>query len=180
MSDGTPQQDPSRTRLTLLWTHAQPLVMAFINSMVPNPADAEDVLQQTAYDIATNFDDYDQARPFVAWAIGIAKYKVLAYRRDRGRDRAVLTGEAIEQIAEAYADQSEELNENARVLNDCLAKLSAKARSLIELRYTQDLKPAAIAERIGSTANTVSNALSRTREALRGCIERARRWEGTR
>ena len=172
-----PDSDPSRTRLTLLWTQAHPLVMAFVRSMVPDPVDAEDVLQQTAYDIATNFDEYDPERPFVAWAIGIAKYKVLSYRRDRGRDRSVLTGDAIEHIATAYADQSETLSDNARALQSCMEKLSDKAHALIEMRYAQNLKPAAIASRLGTTANTVSNALSRTRETLRDCIERTLRRE---
>lgn len=186
MSDQTPhhdpphEPDPSRTRLTLLWTRAQPSVMAFVRSMVPNPVDAEDVLQQTAYEIATNFEEYDDERPFIAWAIGIARYKVLDYRRDRGRGRMVLTGDAIEHLANAYIDQSEALNANSRALQECLDKLSDKARSLIELRYTQDLKPAAIAQRVGTSPNVVSNALSRAREVLRNCIERTRSQEEAR
>ena len=156
----------------MLWTQSQPMVMAFIRSMVTNLDDAEDVLQQTAYDIATHFDDYDPERPFVAWAVGIAKYKVLAYRRDSSRSREVFNNDALEQIATAYADQSDHLSENARALDHCLDKLSAKARTLIELRYTRELKPASIAEQIGTSPSTVSNALSRTRELLRTCIQR--------
>ncbi|MEO0475028.1 MAG: sigma-70 family RNA polymerase sigma factor, partial [Planctomycetota bacterium] len=175
-----PESNESRTRLTLLWTQAQPSVMAFVRSMVPNPADAEDVLQQTAYDIATNFEQYDDSRPFVAWAIGIAKYKVLDYRRDRGRGRMVLTGDAVEHLANAYIDEADVLSANGRALHDCIEKLSDKARSLIELRYTQDLKPAAIAQRVGTSPNVVSNALSRTRQVLRNCIERARDREASR
>ncbi len=156
----------------MLWTQSQPVVMAFIRSMVAHQDDAEDVLQQTAYDIATHFDDYDADRPFVAWAIGIAKYKILAYRRDSGRSREVFNNAALDQIATAYAEQSDQLSENARALDHCLQKLSDKARTLIELRYTQGLKPASIAEQIGTTPSTVSNALSRTRESLRTCIRR--------
>lgn len=175
MPDPHENANDSRTRLTLLWTQAQPVVMAFIRSMVPNAADAEDVLQRTAYDIATSFDDYDPQRPFVAWAIGIAKYKVLEYRRDAGRQREVFNDAALEHLAVAYADRADAMSDHARALRDCLNKLSDKARLLIEMRYMQNLRPATIAERIGTTANTVSNALSRTREALRDCIERAQR-----
>ena len=173
MARPDPSRDKSsRTRLTLLWTQSQPVVMAFIRSMVANQDDAEDVLQQTAYDIATHFDDYDENRPFTAWAIGIAKYKVLAYRRDSGRNREVFNNDALEQIAVAYVEQSKALGENAKALEHCLQKLSEKARTLVELRYTQGLKPASIAEQIGTTSSTVSNALSRTRESLRTCIRR--------
>ena len=170
--------DDSRTRLTLLWTSAQPMVMAFIGSMVPHHADAEDVLQRTAYDIATNFEQYDPEKPFIAWAIGIAKYKVMDYRRDASRSRVVFNDAALEQIATAYAEESEQLSEQSRALRQCMAKLSDKARSLVELRYMQNLKPLAIAKQIGASANTVSNALSRVRESLRNCIKRQQQSEG--
>lgn len=172
------QANHSRTQLTLLWTQAQPLVMAFIRSLVPHHADAEDVLQRTAYDIATNFDDYDPARPFVAWAIGIAKYKVLDYRRDHQRKQRLFTSAAIEHIADAYAEQADELSDNARALSRCIEKLSEKARSLIEMRYTQGLGPSAIAEQIGTTSSSVSNALSRTRAVLRDCVRKTIRSGG--
>lgn len=176
-SDPSDRDNTSRTRLTLLWTQSQPIVMTFIRSMVANLDDAEDVLQQTAYDIATNFDEYDPERPFTAWAIGIAKYKVLAYRRDSGRSREVFNNDALEQIASAYTDHSDALSENARALNHCMEKLSDKARTLVELRYSQGLKPASIADQIGTSPSTVSNALSRTRESLRTCIRRFRNRE---
>jgi len=177
MSQTPRQPDDSRTQLTLLWTAAQPMVMAFIGSMVPNHADAEDVLQRTAYDIATHFEQYDPDRPFIAWAIGIAKYKVLDYRRDAGREKVVFNDAALEHIADAYADRPEELSEQAHALRQCMAKLTDKGQSLIEMRYTQGLMPAEIAVRIGTSTNTVSNALSRIRESLRNCIKRLQRAE---
>lgn len=180
MSQIPDQHDDSRTQLTLLWTSAQPMVMAFISSMVPNQADAEDVLQRTAYDIARNFEQYDPERPFVAWAVGIAKYKVLEYRRDAGRQRVVFNDAALEHIADAYGDRPEVLAEQSHALAQCMAKLNEKASSLVELRYAQGLKPVDIAKQIGTSPNTVSNALSRIRESLRNCIKRQQKMEGTR
>ena len=42
---------------------------------------------------------------------------------------------------------------------------------MCELRYQQDLKPAAIAEVVGMTANAVAKSLQRIREQLRECID---------
>lgn len=179
MSDSSNTPDASRTQLTLLWTQAQPLVMAYIRSMVHHHSDAEDVLQRTAYDIATHFDAYDPDRPFIAWALGIAKYKVMDYRRDLSREQVVFTDAALDSLNHAYASSASDLEDNAKALHDCLRKLSDKARTLVELRYLQNLKPAEIAQQIGTSANTVSNALSRTRQALRDCISRTNRREGT-
>ena len=61
-----------------------------------------------------------------------------------------------------------------------MGKLSSKGRSLIELRYSQDLKPAEIARQIGTSPNTVSNALSRVREKLRDCVKRRQQSGGAR
>ena len=71
------------TEMTLLWTAAQSSVMAFIRSVTPQLADAEDILQETARQIVERFDEYDRERPFAPWAIGIARYKVLEWRRWR-------------------------------------------------------------------------------------------------
>jgi RNA polymerase sigma-70 factor (ECF subfamily) len=50
--------------------------------------------------------------------------------------------------------------------------LEGRAQRLCELRYRDDLKPAAIASAVGMSANTVAKALQRIREQLRLCIER--------
>ena len=92
--------DPSDklTQITLLWTNAQPSVMAFIRSITPQLADAEDILQDTARQVANRFDEYDQSRPFAPWAMGIAKYKVLEWRRRQARGAILLEEDAIDAI----------------------------------------------------------------------------------
>jgi RNA polymerase sigma-70 factor (ECF subfamily) len=53
-----------------------------------------------------------------------------------------------------------------------VGELRGRARELCELRYAHDLKPAAIAESVGMTANSVAKALQRIREQLRSCVNR--------
>ncbi|MEP0343757.1 sigma factor-like helix-turn-helix DNA-binding protein, partial [Rhodopirellula bahusiensis] len=50
-------------------------------------------------------------------------------------------------------------------------QLAGRARKICDLRYQKGLKPAAISEQIGMTANSVAKALQRIREQLRECIE---------
>jgi RNA polymerase sigma-70 factor (ECF subfamily) len=50
--------------------------------------------------------------------------------------------------------------------------LANRARGLCQLRYEQDLKPAAIADRVGMTPNSVAKALQRIRDQLRECLDR--------
>lgn len=49
--------------------------------MVPNINDARDVLQETAVALWQSIAHYDPARPFVAWARGIALNKAKMFNR---------------------------------------------------------------------------------------------------
>lgn len=160
------------TEFTLLWTKAQPVVMAYIRSVTPQLADAEDILQETARQITTRFDEYDPQRPFGPWAMGVAKYKVLEWRRRQKKAAMLFDDDALEAIHFSYTDPKVDWGETGRAIDQCLKKASPAAEKLLVMRYLEDLKPADIARLTKSTANSVSVRLSRARDALRDCIER--------
>lgn len=164
-------------QLAMHWTRAQPTVAAFITALVGDFNDAEDILQQTAVALVRKFDDYDPDRPFIAWAIGIARLQVLKYRRDQAVERRRFSDAMIDQIAATYDEMSDELDRMRRVLGRCVDAVEDEPRQLLELRYGEDLKPAAIAERMGLAAGAVRVMLHRLRAALRECIERRLRRE---
>ncbi|MEM9345943.1 MAG: sigma-70 family RNA polymerase sigma factor [Planctomycetota bacterium] len=64
-----------------------------------------------------------------------------------------------------------EVDPKREALEQCIEKLQAKSRRALELRYEQDMKPAQIAEVIGSTPGSVRVTLTRIRSALSKCIE---------
>lgn len=160
------------TEFTLLWTEAQPAVMAFIRSVTPQLADAEDILQETARQVASRFREYDSSRPFGAWAMGVAKYKVLEWRRSQKKMAMLFDEEAIEAIHFSYTDGKADWREAGRAIDLCLKKASPAAEQLLRMRYLEDLKPAEIAKRLNTTANSVSVRLSRARDALKECLEK--------
>lgn len=164
--------DSTTKQAARAWTLAQPVVSAFIASLVQNLRDRDDVLQETAVAVIESFDRYDPARPFNAWAIGIARNQIGLYLRSRGRDRLVFDAEAVDQLAVAFEGVTPEEAQPLDHLRDCLQLLEGRSRELCDLRYRHDLKPASIAERVGMSANSVAKALQRIREQLRVCIER--------
>ena len=164
--------DESTRQAARLWTLAQPAVSAFVTSIVRDLGDRDDVLQETAVAVIESFDSYDGDRPFVAWAIGVARNQVGLYLRRRRRDRLVFDEETVARLATAFAEVAPEQSHRLNFLRDCLASLEGRARRLLELRYEGDLKPAIIGERTGMTANAVAKALQRIRDQLRECIER--------
>jgi RNA polymerase sigma-70 factor (ECF subfamily) len=84
---------------------------------------------------------------------------------------AALLGGVLDRVEAAFADLSSEEMHRLDRLRDCVRMLDGRARRLCELRYGDDLKPAAIAPLMGMTANTVAKALQRVRDRLRECIE---------
>lgn len=170
MTQPTPEQQ--RRDLTVLWTQAQPHVAAFVSSMVVDFHASEDLIQQVAVAVAEQFEDYDPARPFVAWSIGIARFKVFNYYRSVKRDKHVFDSEALDGIARAYCELAPELDPRRKALDNCVKRVTGRASQILEMRYVREMKPARIATKMGMTANAVSVMLHRVRGALEKCIEK--------
>ena len=124
-----------RTRqATRLWTLAQPVVSAFVGSVVRDFAARDDVLQEVAIAVVESFDRYDPGRPFVAWALGIAHNQVRLYLRQRQRDRLVFDDEVMRQLAEAFQETTTDEQRALVFLRDCLGELGGRSRELCDLQ----------------------------------------------
>ncbi len=154
------------------WTQAQPIIASYLGAMAKNSHDAEDMLQDVAVILLRKFPEYDPARKFVAWALGIAKMEVLSERRHQVlaavcRDRLV-----VERMTDAYVELAPELDVRQDALRLCLESAPDRSRQLLHLRYAESYKPAKIAQTLGMDSGAVRTALSRVRAALQECIER--------
>ena len=156
-----------------LWTESQPIVAAFVLSAIPDFHQAEDVLQQVAVVLVREFDRFDTSRPFLPWALGIARNLALKSRREVARRSKYLVNEAVlDQIQIAFHEGEDSLIAIRKSLRHCLAKQPRKIMELLQWRYAHDMKPSEAAVRMGITSNTVRAMLHRAREALRKCIQR--------
>jgi RNA polymerase sigma-70 factor (ECF subfamily) len=162
------------------WTLAQPVVSAYVSAVVRDFRDRDDVLQAISVAILESFDSYDPSRPFLGWAMGVARNQIGTYLRERRRNRLTFDAETIEQLAVAFEQVEPEKTRSLDHLHECLSKLEGRARRLCDLRYQNDLKPAAIASLLGMTPNTVAKSLQRIRDQLRQCIERNAASDGAR
>lgn len=171
--------DASSRQAARLWTLAQPVVSAFVTSVVRDFSARDDVLQETAVAVMESYERYDPARPFVGWALGIARNQVGIYLRRCKREPLVFDAETISCLAAAFEAAAADASPKLHFLQVCLQQLEGRARELCDLRYRLDQKPAAIAAQLGMTANTVAKALQRIRDQLRACIERKSLLEGS-
>ncbi len=153
------------------WTLAQPAVSAFIASQVHDVRQRDDLLQEVAVAILESFDRFDDSRSFKSWAIGVARNQIRNYFRNYKNKPLLFDSETVENLAAAFNAVSSQLIEPLDFLNECVGELDSKAKQLCDLRYKEDLKPAAIAGQLGMTANSVSKGLQRIRASLKRCIE---------
>lgn len=160
-------------QLAALWTQAQPVVSAYIRTLLPDFHQAEEVLQRVAVVLVGKFETYDPARPFVPWAIGFARFEVLRYRRDFATDRHQFDSDIVEQVAELYQSDEIDFSEWRGALRTCVGKLQGRNRQALLMRYTQSVGPKAIGKEMDMSPNAVRQLLHRVRTTLRQCIERA-------
>jgi RNA polymerase sigma-70 factor (ECF subfamily) len=168
----------SRQALAAHWVKAQPVVAAFIGSIVRDSHRADDLLQEVARISAVKFDEYDSSRAFTSWVLGIARFEILRFRRAQGRSRVMFSDSLLENLIEDFREQSEDSEDRRKALRDCLDSISGRRRIVLEMRYQRDLRPPEIAERLGITPNAVLVLLHRTRRILADCIGRRLLREG--
>jgi RNA polymerase sigma-70 factor, ECF subfamily len=169
MSGGN--QDHHQQFLRAFTTH-EPAVRAFVRRLVPTRADADDVLQEVAIVLWEKFDEFREGGDFKAWACGIARYKVLAWLRDKGRDRLVLSSEVVELIANDSLRDESYLHKQRIALEACLEKVPPAERDLLAQAYQADVKIQDIAESSGRSIGGFYQWLYRMRQMLLECIQR--------
>jgi RNA polymerase sigma-70 factor (ECF subfamily) len=167
--------DESQAKFTRHWTKAHPVLKGYILSMVPDFHEAEDILQDVAEVLIRKFDDYDPERPFTAWALGVARNRILAARRTHATSRIRYSEELVEALGSAYEEMAPELSARARALRECMRKIRGKSLEVVNLRYGRSLPSADIAQRIGTPHGTVRSVLSRIRRQLSECVSRTLR-----
>ncbi len=154
------------------WTICQPSVAAYISLMIPNFHDAQDILQEVAVAVfARDFTDSPVPNSFKAWALTVARNKVVDYRRRRGT-RNLFAVDIIESMAGTFNDISAEENPRRDALEQCLKHISKKAMQLLEMRYRDTQPMEAVATATGQSVAAVRVALHRIRLVLRKCIEK--------
>ena len=81
--------DESQRQFVRLMTKHERLVYGYILSLVPNWADADEILQETNIRLWEEFDKFVLGTNFAAWALRVAHFQVLTWRKRVSRSRLV-------------------------------------------------------------------------------------------
>lgn len=172
MSDSAKQETADvEAFIRLLALHERALTM-YVVSLVPSSSDAQDILQETKIALWRSMDSFEMGSNFGAWARKTAFYRILDYRKRKGRekDRLCFTDKCYELLSQDYEARADALEERREKLRDCIVKLSPRHREILTLRYFRDASVEEVATRVSRSVDATYRVLSRIRLALRTCI----------
>lgn len=165
----------AQQRFLSLFLRSEREIFRYVAVLVPNVADAEDIVQQTALALWEKFEAYDPAQPFTPWACRFALNKARQWIERRQRWRALLEAGLAEELAARRDELQADVEARFRHLDGCLARLPDEQRELIEGYYYRREEIVRLAERTGRSVAATYKSLQRIRQSLQVCLERSSR-----
>jgi RNA polymerase sigma-70 factor (ECF subfamily) len=167
--------DPISIEFAQLLTKYQRRLYAFIMSLIPDPNQANDILQETNLALCKSAAKYDPERNFLAWAFKVARFQVLAFLKKQKRSRIVFDDDLLLQLADDAEEESAHFEDMRSALNTCLMKLPSRHRAIVEARYQDGGTIGTVAKAFRRSSGAITQALFRIRSALWNCVEREMR-----
>jgi RNA polymerase sigma-70 factor (ECF subfamily) len=173
-------EDPAEAqqRFLSLFLRSEREIFRYVAALVPNVADAEDIVQQTALALWEKFAAYDQTQPFTPWACRFALNKTRQWIERRQRWQALLENGLAEELAQRREELRPMLDLRLRHLEGCLGKLPQEQLTLVEGYYYRRETIEKLATEAGRTIAATYKVLQRVRLVLQACIENAAKPEG--
>jgi RNA polymerase sigma-70 factor (ECF subfamily) len=136
--------------------------------LLGTPMEAEEAAQETFLRAYRRLHTYNPEQKLSSWILAVAAH----YCIDRLRRRR-LTSTPIDEAQSPHLDgalqapeESLLRREREREIQDLLARLPESYRTVIVLRYWQDLSYEEMAEMLGTTESAIKSKLHRARELL--------------
>lgn len=161
------------------FTQSQRSLFLFILPLVGNPADADEVLQETNLVIWSKWNQFEEGTNFLAWGRAIARLEVFRFRRTKGGRLTFLEDDILEIVAVKTEAISDDVALRQEALSTCITLLRPKDRELIQMRYAPGVNGDQVADMLGRPANSVYQSLGRIRRTLMECVKHRLAEEGT-
>ena len=152
-------------------TACQGRLRGFILASLGNYADTADVLQRTNLILWKKAAEFTPEADFVPWALSIARYEILAFRRDSHRDRHVFSDDVTNLMLESAASEVADHGERTAALRRCLEKLPRRNRDLLSMKYGSGKTIRELARDAQRSEDSIKSLLLRIRKSLERCIE---------
>jgi RNA polymerase sigma-70 factor, ECF subfamily len=147
-------------------------VLAYINALVLNWNDADDLFQETCLVLWEKFDEFRPGTNFLAWALRIANYKVMKFRTQQSRRVAFIARLRNALEAEFAGRSSDDAAAGFAALSGCMDRLTAGDRRMVTQCYGESTPVRQVAGTMGRSPESVHRSLRRIRKSLLDCIHR--------
>jgi RNA polymerase sigma-70 factor, ECF subfamily len=162
----------SKREFVVLITKHERMIYGYVLSLVPNLADADEIVQETCLRLWDEFDKYVPGSSFAAWSLTVAHYEVLTWRKRASRSKLVFDDSLVELIGKERETVERSAGPRQEALADCLQELTKNNQQLVAECYGAGRKIKDVAAKLDRTEASVYKALERIRSALHQCIER--------
>ncbi|MNN45219.1 ECF RNA polymerase sigma factor SigW [compost metagenome] len=148
--------------------------------MLSNRHEAEDIVQETFLRVYKNWNRYDEKQKFSTWIYRIAtnlcidrlrKRKPSYYLDAEMNDQEGMDGYSLIPGDERTPESEYLLSETQQMIHHAIEGLPAKYKSVIILRYLQEMSLQEIGDILDMPVTTVKTRVHRGREFLRKKLE---------
>ena len=160
--------DPASSRLLVEAYGA--LVLSVALNVVGNRQDAEDICQETFFQVFSRLDRYDRARSFKTWLLTIAYRRSLDMLRKKRRFSALAARARYEPAAGPLATDPGQADP-APLPSKLLGTLSPRERTALTLWANEGCAARDIAEVLGCSASTARVYLFNARRKIKALLE---------
>ena len=155
-----------RLAMEVLFTRHRIAVFRFVMRMVRNDATAEDLISDVFLDVWRHAGSFEGRSAVTTWIFSIARFKALTALKRRPEEEL---DEEKAGVIEDHADDPEVAlakKDKAAVLRQCLGKLSAEHREIVNLVYYQQKSVEEVAGIVGIPEATVKTRMFYARKKL--------------
>jgi RNA polymerase sigma-70 factor (ECF subfamily) len=159
--------------MQVLFGRYQVRIFRFLLRFVKDEAQAEDLISEVFLDVWRQAGRFEARSSVSTWLLGIARFKALSAvrrRRDESLDEDYAAGIADDGDTPDIALQKKD---KGAVLRQCLHKLSADHREIIDLVYYHEKSVEEVAEILGIPGNTVKTRMFYARQKLSEILRHA-------
>jgi RNA polymerase sigma-70 factor, ECF subfamily len=155
-----------RLAMQVLFARHHVRVYRFVLRLVRNEAKAEDLISEVFLDIWRQAGKFEGRAAASTWMLSIARFKALSALRKRTEE------ELDDETAGAIEDQADDpevslaKKDKATVLRQCLGKLSAEHREVVDLVYYHEKSVEEVAGIVGIPEATVKTRMFYARKKL--------------
>ncbi len=158
-----------RQALSLFYRRYTPRLTAFIRARIDNPADAEEILQDTLYGFLEAIRDFQGNSSLSTFLFSICHHKIIDfYRRRKLRHIVFSQTPNLEMLVSPILNPEEELDTTMlkEKIHNVLARILPHYRKLIVYKYEENLSVAEIAKKFAVSLKSVESQLFRARKAF--------------